>query len=125
MYLLFLTFSFTSICAQQCQAPTQLIAALRSQVDTQTCLKVIADPMCVPTAAIACCAYNVCPLPYPYACALGLGAGASCACLAWATEADASKFNYYSIKALAAFKTGILTLFPCMQNAKSLTKKTE
>ena len=124
MYLLFLACSFTSICAQQYQVPKQLIAALRSQVDTQTCLKVMADPMCVPTAAIACCTYNVCPsLPYPYACALG--AGASCACLAWATEADESKFNYYSIKALAALKTGILAIFPCMQNAKSLTKKKE
>ncbi|CAN5118969.1 hypothetical protein BH09DEP1_BH09DEP1_1820 [soil metagenome] len=108
--------------AQQHEAPTQL-AGWKSCVNTQTCLKAIADPVCVSTGLIAYVTYNVCNLPYPYACAAG--AAISCTCLACAMKANETQYNYYSVNTLAAIKRGFLTVFPCMQEAVSVTKKTE
>lgn len=109
--------------AQQYEAPKQLSSCLRSDVRTNQCLKLIADPCCVPTAMVACLTYNVCNLPYPYACAAG--AGATCTCIACATEADENTSNYYSVNAFAVLKRGILTVFPCMETRFSGKNKTE
>lgn len=120
-----------ALCVLICQylialEPPKQKNALGSYMNSESFLKVCTDPLCAPTALIACCTYNVCNLPYPYACALG--GGVSCGFLAWATEADSSKFQYYSIKTLAALKNGFVTLFPCMQDPTLVTlikQKTE
>lgn len=108
------------------EPPKQQLSTMGFRVNTECCMNVCTDPVCAPTALIACCTYNVCNLPYPYAGALG--GGVSCGFLAWATEADSSKFQYYSIKTLAALKNGFVTLFPCMQDPTLVTlikQKTE
>ena len=119
---LFLFILFSGMVAVCQEAPPQ-IAPWASCIDKRTILKAIGDPVCAPAAAIAFCTYNVCNLPYPYACALG--ASSSCLGVYLATDADESKFDYYSVRAMAALKQGWYCLFPCMKDSVSVTKKTE
>lgn len=120
-YIIIALTSFTY--AQQYEAPRQLMAQLASHINTQTCLKACSDPLCVPAIAITCCSHHACDVPWPIACSLGTVIASSF--LGYATECDETKFNYYSVKTLATFKKGFLAMFPCMEPAKSVTKKTE
>lgn len=105
------------------EPPRQLLAKLGSSINIQTHLKAIADPMWVPTIAIACCTHNACAMPWVESCVLGTVG--SCICLACATECDDSKFPYYSISVLAPIKRGFLSVFPCMKERILAIKKKE
>lgn len=110
--------------AQHHEAPKQL-NSFKSCLDTQTYLKVISDPICIPAGTMTWCAYSACNLSCPYSCVAGTCiAGAA---LWWATDADTLQYNYYSVKALAAIKNGLVTAFPCITSCpcQTIKKKTE
>jgi hypothetical protein len=115
--------TFACLCfAQQHQSPKQL-SGLKAYMNTDTCLKLVTDPICMPTSLISYYIHNACNLSCPYACVVGTCI--ACTGLYLATDGDDQQYNYCSVKALAAIKNGLFTAFPCIAPCQTVKKKTE